>query len=159
MEQVAHNHDVEFVFTWWPIDVWTPSIIKTFFLGYGINPFHTYLMDITFWYRAMWNGVFEYSPLGWILNVVPEVLWAIPDAFTLPIEMFQWFFVTTPAALWRYFFHSSDMETVGWLAICMGTILLSGGIIAGLLFWALDASGMLAAEGEGAAAAAPEAKA
>ena len=151
-----HTHDVELIWNFWPFNTWTPSIVRTFLNGYGLNWAMTYLYDISFWPMYWWNGVWaQFFSLFGILNILPAFLLWLPNVITTyTIEWVQTFFVTYPNWILRYFIHAADHETFYVLIGCVGAI-------AGLGYWAMDASGMMAelmgpADG---AAAAPEAKA
>ena len=145
-----HTHDVEIIWEFWPFANWTPSIVKTFLNGYGLNWVMTYCYDITFWPRYFWNVWFHaiFSLFG-VLDWIPNFIMFFPNFITAWVEWIQQGFVMAPAWIYRYTVHAADHETFYVLLVCVGAI-------AGLGYWAMDASGMMAemmGPADGAAAA------
>ena len=133
-----HTHDVEIIWEFWPFSSWTPSIIKTFLNGYGLNWAMTYLYDITFWPRMWWNDFFaSFLSLFGVLDWIPHFIMWFPNILTGWLETIQYIFVAIPNWITRYYVHAADHETFYVLIGCVGAI-------AGLGYWAMDASGMMA---------------
>ena len=142
---MEHSHDVKAVWNWWPLNLFVPSIVNTYLNGYGINPITTYLDDLTFWPRSQWNGLMNLF-FGWNIDIIFDIIGSILGAFTGWLEFPMWL-VSGYLHIFRYFGHLFENES-------FYVVLALVGACAGLGYWAMDASGMMA-EMMGGEAAAP----
>ena len=70
---LAHNHDVQIIWEFWPFNVLLPWALRDFLTGYGINPLFTWMTDISLYPLVLWNGFWNLgglNPINWIGNIL-----------------------------------------------------------------------------------------